>query len=267
MAFTRDYMARISRDRQLLVELIKRSHREQNEGSYLGVLWNYFQPLAFIAVLYFIITRGGIESASTDKSSYGIYLVCGMVSWLFVARNLGDLCNVFKLYSYLIKKVDFDLRFLPLVKLVSAVPSHFAMILFAVGVALYTGHELSIHIVQLLYYLFATFVILFAIGLITASTSPFVKDVNNVVALLTQFGFWLTPIFWSYESMGSTSQAVLRMNPFAYLVEGYRDAIYRGVWFWSKREDTLIFWMITLFFLLLGLYAYKKLRPHIPEVL
>lgn len=261
-----DAAREFKRNRFLLIELVKRSYQDQNKGTYLGSFWTYFQPLAFIAVLYYIITVGFRDTQNSDIG-FGTYLVCGMVCWLFFSRGLSELSNLFRSYSYLIKKVDFDLRYLPVVKLLGLLPSHLVMICFSVIVALASGFEVKSQLIQLPYYIFCSTVLLFGLGLIVASVSVFIKDVSNLVALLIQFGFWLTPIFWSYDNIDGKASTFVQLNPVAYLVDGYRDSVYRGIWFWEKPELTLFFWCWTLVAVGAGLAIFKRVRPHIAEVL
>ena len=41
----KDFITDLVRSRKLIIDLAKRDYRQQNQGSYLGLLWNYMQPL------------------------------------------------------------------------------------------------------------------------------------------------------------------------------------------------------------------------------
>lgn len=47
-----------------------------------------------------------------------------------------------------------------------------------------------------------------------------------------------------------------------YIVEGYRDTFIRHVWFFDRYNQTIYFWGITLFILIIGIVIFKKLKPH-----
>lgn len=260
------FLREIYKTRGLIWELAKRDYKQQNQGSYLGVIWNYLQPMLFVGVLYAVVTLGfktGIES----DIPFGLYLVTGMVCWLYFVGNLNAMANVIRNYSFLIKKVDFRLSVLPIVKLLSAFLPHLILTGLVVIVAASQGYSPSWHLLQLIYYYLCMALLLLGVGWLTSSTNIFIKDVGNVVNVISQFGFWLTPIFWHVETMPEKIQWLLKLNPVYYLVTGYRDALLSQQWFWKRTEESLVFWAITLMLIVSGAYVFKKLKPHFAEVI
>jgi len=256
------------KSRSLIMDLAKRDYKQQNQGSYLGMVWNYLQPLLFVAVLYSIFTLGFRSSAEVGDMPFSVYLVSGMICWLYFTANLTSITGVIRSYSFLVKKVDFRLSVLPIVKLVSSFFPHLVLLLITIGLALYQGIAPGLHTLQFIYYFFCMVALLLGLGWLVSSTSIFVKDVSNVVAIITQFGFWLTPIFWRIESMPENIHWILKLNPVYYLVTGYRDAITGAEYFWQRPLlETVSFWLVTLVFLVLGALVFKRLKPHFAEVI
>ena len=89
----------------------------------------------------------------------------------------------------------------------------------------------------------------------------------QIVGICLQFGIWLSPIMY-HESMFTDRmpwmEPIFKLNPFYYIVTGYKDSMITGNWFW---ERTLYYWAFTLIVLLCGLKMFKKLRPHFSDVL
>ena len=108
---------------------------------------------------------------------------------------------------------------------------------------------------------------LLAVGWLTSATRPFVSDVGNLVGVVVQFGFWLTPVVWHMDSMPAKLQAVLKLVPTYYLASGYRDALFQGPWFWERWQDALVFWAFTGILLVAGQLVFRRLEPHFAEVL
>lgn len=50
----------------VILELAKRDYQQINQGSYLGFIWNYLQPLLYIGVLYAVFTLGFRQGATQD---------------------------------------------------------------------------------------------------------------------------------------------------------------------------------------------------------
>jgi len=259
------FISDLYKSRGLILELAKRDYKQQNQGSYLGLVWNYLQPLLFIAVMYSIFTLG-FRSGEAEDMPFSIYLVSGMVCWLYFSSNLSSITGVIRSYSFLVKKVDFRLSILPIVKILGSILPHLFLVFVALSLATYQGLSPGWHTLQFIYYYLCMVALLLGLGWLTSSTSIFVKDVGNIVAVITQFGFWLTPIFWQIENMPERIQWILKLNPAYYLVTGYRDAVTGDTYFWQRPQETALFWLVTLTLLIIGITVFKKLKPHFAEV-
>ncbi len=261
-AFTSD----VFRYRQLIYELAKRDFQQQYQGSYLGFIWVFLQPLAYVAILYAVFSLG-FRTGETEGMPFSLYLIAGMVAWLYLADNIISICGVIKGHAFLVKKVDFRLSILPLVKILGSLPTHLSLLLVVVALAWYQGYAPSIYALQLVYYLFAMCVLLLGVGLLTSSTSIFVKDVSRLVGIAIQFGFWLTPIIWSIQMVPVSYQWAVKLNPAHYILTGYRDSLVNHVPFWAHPMETLWFWATALLLLMSGAWLFQRLRPHFAEVL
>ena len=58
-----------------------------------------------------------------------------------------------------------------------------------------------------------------------------------------------------------------KLNPFYYIVAGYRDSMLTGSFFWERPRLTIYFWVFTIVIGLIGLKVFKRLRPHFSDVL
>lgn len=259
------FLLDIVNKRAVILELAKRDFQQQYQGSYLGFVWMFLQPLLFISVLYLVFTLGFRAGVSGDMP-FALYLVTGMVCWLYLSSNLLSMTHVIKDHAFLVKKVNFRLSVLPIVKLLSSLVAHAALVLLAIGIAWYKGYAPTLYTLQVLYYFTAMAALLLGLGWLTSSTSIFVKDIAKLVAVLVQFGFWLTPVFWNLSMIPERYRWIIELNPACYLVSGYRDSLVGKVAFWDKPLITAYYWGITLLLLLAGIAVYRKLKPHFAEV-
>lgn len=264
---TKIFFTDIYDKRSILYELAKRDFQRQYMGSYLGFVWVFLQPLLFIGVLYLVFTMGFKSGSSSDGVPFVVYLIVGMIAWFYIAGNLNTGADVIRQHAFLLKKVDFRLSMLPIVKLMSSSIAHFFFILLSIFVAMINGIYPSIYIFQLIYYFFAMVVLLLSIGWLTSSTNVFIPDVSKIIGVIVTFGFWLTPIFWDIAKVPEQYQWIVRLNPAVYIIEGYRDSVINHVWFWERPYDTFYFWIFTAIMLLSGIKVFKKLKPHFAEVI
>ena len=261
------FISDVINKRRVIYELAKRDFKQQYQGSYLGFIWMFLQPIMYVSVLYAVFSLGFKAEASVNDMPFSLYLIAGMVAWLYFSSNLSAICGVIKNHAFLVKKVDFRLSVLPFVKLLSSLVPHLALVVLTIALAWYQGYSPSFYTLQVLYYTFSMCVLLLGIGWITSSTSIFVKDITKVVALVVQFGFWLTPLFWNIQMIPQVYQWLAKLNPVYYIVTGYRDSIIAHVPFWQRVDEAIYFWVVTLSLLLLGILLFRKLKPHFAEVI
>lgn len=263
----KSFLIDIYQKRQVMYELAKRDFQQQYMGSYLGFVWVFLQPLLFISVLYMVFTFGFRTGKPSEGVPFVVYLVAGMIAWFFFSDNLIAGANIVRQHSFLLKKIDFRLSILPIVKLMSLTIPHLFFIVIALIIAAINGIYPSLFILQLFYYFFAMVILLLGSGWLTSSTNVFIKDVSKMISIFVQFGFWLTPIFWNVASVPEKYHWIIKLNPAYYVVEGYRDSIIYKIPFWEKPYETLYFWTFTIGMLWIGITVFKKLRPHFAEVI
>lgn len=253
-------------NRGLLWNLTKKDLKQRYVGSYLGVLWAFIQPF-FTVLIFWFVFQVGFKSMPVDNFPFVLWLVCGMFPWFFFSDAWNSATNSIIGNSFLVKKVVFRVSLLPIVQIMSAliVNLFFLAILF-IMFALY-GYMPSIYNLQIVYYLFALVCLVFGLSLITASLAVFSRDVGQLVGMLLQFGFWGTPIFWSLKMIPEQYAWILKLNPMYYIVAGYRNAFIYHEWFWNLGYTNYGFWLFTGGVALLGVFMFKKLRPHFADVL
>ena len=132
---------------------------------------------------------------------------------------------------------------------------------------LYYGYMPQLHWIQIIYYLFATVVLLLGLSWITSSVVVFFRDMGQFIAMIIQFGFWLTPIFWNMNMVPDKYHWIIQLNPIVYIVEGYRNSMIYHKWFWEESSMTIYFWIVTIAIFIIGGLTFKKLRPHFADVI
>lgn len=107
--------------------------------------------------------------------------------------------------------------------------------------------------------------LLFALSLLTSSIMVFFRDLNQIISIVLLIGMWGTPIAWDMGIFPENVQNILKLNPFYYLVEGYRDAILGRQWLTEKVSLGIYFWALVFIILIIGTYVYTKLKPHFAD--
>ncbi len=253
-------------NKKLIWDLARNDFKTKYAGSYLGIIWAFVQPVVSVLIYWFVF-QVGFKSAPVSDFPFVLWLIVGIVPWFFFSDAIVNATNSMIEYSYLVKKVVFKISILPIVKILSALFVHLFFIVFTVVLFLLYGYMPTIHIVQVIYYTFCTFVLVLGICYATCAIIIFFRDIGQIINIVLQIGLWMTPIMWSYEMIPNQFQWILKINPMYYIVEGYRDAFINHVWIWDRYNQTIYFWIITSAIFGLGSVIFKKLKIHFADVL
>ncbi len=260
----------IVKRRRLIWDLSRADFKKRFVGSYFGVVWMFVQPIVTVLIYFFVFQLGFKSVPPVPGVPYVLWLVPGIVPWFFYSETLNCVTGCLQEYNYLVKKVVFQVEILPIIKLISCVIVHSFFVVIMLGMALCYGRMPMVTWLQIVYYSFAASMLALAIGYLTSAVNVFFKDMAQIVSISLQFGMWLTPIMY-HESMFADKAPwvlpILKLNPFYYIVAGYRDSMLTGNWFWERPRLTLYFWAVTLVIGLAGLKVFKRLRPHFSDVL
>ena len=253
-------------NRKLLWQMTRRDFRQRYLGSYLGILWAFIQPSITVLIFWFVF-QVGFKSVPVNNFPFILWLVCGMFPWFFLNESIQSAANSVIESAFLVKKIVFRVELLPIVKIISALVVHlfFVAVLFAMFAAY--GYPPTIYNLQIIYYFFAMICLSLGLSWLTSSLTVFLRDIRQLVAMLLQFGFWGTPIFWNLKMIPEQFHFLLKLNPAYYLVEGYRQSFIYREWFWEHLCLTAYFWALTAAVMLFGAWCFKKLRPHFADVL
>ncbi len=261
-----EFLKAIIYNKRLLWSLIKDDFKQKYIGNFLGVAWALIQPI-FTILIYWFVFQVGFKSRHVDNFPFILWLIAGLLPWFFFTEGLTSGTNSILANSFLVKKVVFRVSLLPIIPLLSALIIHLFFIFFMFGMFIYYGYTPNIYWVQIFYYLFATIILLLGLSWITSSVVVFFRDVGQLVGMLIQFGFWLTPIFWNITTIPEKYHWIIQLNPLLYIIEGYRNSLIYHKWFWEDMHMTLYFWIFTAIIFITGGMTFKKLRPHFSDVL
>jgi lipopolysaccharide transport system permease protein/teichoic acid transport system permease protein len=260
------FLEAIWESRKLLWKLTKNDFKQRYTGNMLGVLWAFIQPTATVAVFWFVF-QVGFKSQPVDNFPFILWLVAGMFPWFYFADGLSSGTASVLENSFLVKKIVFRVSLLPVIKLFSALVIHLFFIFFMFAMFLYYGYTPEIYWLQVFYYLFALSVLLLGLSWITSSVVVFFRDMGQLIAVIIQFGFWLTPIFWSMKMIPEKYHSIIMLNPLVYIIEGYRNSMIYHKWFWEDPSMTLYYWVFTIVIFIIGSLTFSRLRPHFSDVL
>lgn len=262
-------IVKIISSRKLILDLIISDFKKRFVGSYFGVAWMFAQPIT-TTLIYFLVFQLGFKNSPPVDAPYILWLIPGLIPWFFVNESINSGTNCLSEYSFLVKKMVFNVELLPVIKVFSCFFVHIIFLFITLIVFLLYRRIPTLGWLQLIYYSFAAIVFSLSIVFFTAGINVFFKDMTQIVGILMQFGMWLTPIMWDPQMFPSHPlwlEQALKINPVYYIVTGYRDSLLTHNIFWQKPLNTIYFWSVTILLMIVNLRIYKKLRSHFSDVL
>ena len=260
-------VSELFQNRHLIWKLAKNDFKKRFAGSYMGVVWALAQPVVTVGMYYVVFDRIMGNTSRTNEAPFVLFLTAGLVPWFFFNEALNNGTNALREYDYLVKKVVFKISILPIIKIISAIFVHVFFIFVLLVVAALYGYYPSLYTLQLIYYSFCLFIFVLALSYTTCSIVVFFKDLSQIINIGLQIGMWATPILWDLKSVPSFWQVVIKINPLVYVVEGYRDSIYRKELFFWDFFSTMYFWIATVVLFGIGTLIFKRLKVHFADVL
>ena len=252
--------------RELIGTLAIADFKKRFVGSFLGVVWMFIQPVVTV-LIYFVIFQMGFKSQPVADVPYVLWLIPAIVPWFFFNDAWGGATNCLYEYQHLVKKMMFKVEMLPIIKITASLFVHMIFIWILLAVYLLAGQNPSLWWLQMLYYTFCTAFLALGLSYITAAANAFFKDIGQFVQVVLQIGMWAAPIMWSENMFSEKIRPIFKLNPFYYIVEGYRDCFITHEGFWQHPKLTLYFWGVSMIIFLIGTGLFRRLRPHFADVL
>ena len=261
-----DFILDLYRSREIILTLTIRDLKTKFLGSYISFLWAFFQPLVTGCVMWFVF-EVGFRVAAVSDYPFILWLLSGIIPWFFISESLINGTNSILDFNYIVKKMHFRLSIPPLVKIFSASLVHIIFLCLLSFFFVLKGYSLDRYCLQVLYYYACSFLLLTSITWFTSALTVFIRDVKEIVAITVQILFWFTPIFWNINRIPPKYHIYLKLNPFFYIIQGYRESFIYKKWFWEHNYLTIYFWCLLIFFMFLGVYTFTKLKDHFADVI
>ncbi len=253
-------------ERKLILDLSLADLKIRYAASGVGALWAFIQPF-FTVLIYVLVFGVGLKIQPSAGYPYVPWFVAGIIPWLFFQDTVLTSTSCLREYSYLVKKVMFNVRVLPAARVIVSLFVHLVFLALCIILHGIYGIGISAYYLQILYYLFCNVVFSLGVSYLVCALCAFYADLQQIIMILLQFGIWLTPIMWYETLFGETVRKILMVNPLYYVVTGYRDSLSGSCGFWQKPLLTVWFWLVTVVILDFGINTFRKLEDHFEDVL
>jgi ABC-type polysaccharide/polyol phosphate export permease len=242
-------MAELLRFRYLFEQMVRRELRQKYQGSILGVAWYVVNPLVLMGAYYLLF---GKVFKIADHDSYPLFIMVGLVVWLFFSQTLLSAASSLLDQGAQIRKAIFPRETIPGAVVTVQMVIFLVVLALVVLIIVPVRGTLDPALLLLPPLLVALFAFVLGLALGVSVLHAYFRDVAPILSAALLPWFMLSPIF--FEPGDITSRAVYRdaltwANPVAPFITAMRDILYRGA---VPQADTLLYVAVATIIALVG---------------
>lgn len=263
----RDLLRAIYTYRLFILSSIKNELHLRFVRSKLGALWIVIHPL--MQVLIFALILSEVLSAKLpgidNKYAYALYLMAGTLCWALFSDTVTKGLQLFIDNGNLMKKMAFPRVCLPLIAAGTTLVNNLMLLAAILLVFALLGHIPDLHMLWLPVLIVITLMLAMGLGLLVGTMNVFMRDIGQVVPVVLQALFWLTPVVYNVNILPERVQFWFKLNPLYPLVTSYQNImVYGKPPLWSELA---ILVGASLVLLVIALVVFRRASPEMVDVL
>lgn len=254
--------------RQQIIKLAKADLIKTYRGAALGWSWAIIKPTVTIFVYWFAFQIGLRSGKDVNGFPFFLWLIAGLIPWFYISDMLSAGTDSIRKYSYLVTKMKYPVSTIPTFVSISKLFIDILLIAIMLIIFMFFGFSPDIYWLQLIFYIALAFIFWTVWALFSSLLAAISKDFANLVKSFISAVLWLSGVLWDPEKIKILwLKKALRLNPVTYIVNGFRNTLINKIWFWEQPMRLVYFGIVFLILLFLSLWAYKRVRKEIPDVL
>jgi lipopolysaccharide transport system permease protein len=215
---------------QLVMRLAQRQISFRYRENALGVLWSVLSPLFLLIIYTVVYTQVFKAKWPADKQvSFALLIFSGLVLFNLHAEIVNGSTFLVQNNVPLIKRTTVSARVIPLAASIGAMMTFglslvpFA-VLYGIQVGVPPATALLFPLLVLLEVLLAT-----SLALFLAAASAYVRDLQQLIPLLTTAVLFMSPIFYPDTALPAGLRHVLVwINPLGIIIPASKDLLFYG---------------------------------------
>ncbi len=251
----KNYWKDLWRYRELFYILSWRDIKVRYKQTFIGASWAILRPLITMAIFTVLFGRI-VKLPSPDHTPYAILVFAGLLPWQFFANSLSEASNSLIGNANLITKIYFPRIIIPASSVITSFIDFFISFFLLLLLMLYYRFVPSWQIVFLPVYLLMTFLASFGISLYLTAVNVKYRDFRYIIPFIVQFGLYVSPVGFSSSVVPEQWRVLYSCNPMVGVIDGFRWCIIGGSL--PDPGSQLISGAVTLFFLIVGIYYFRR---------
>jgi ABC-type polysaccharide/polyol phosphate export permease len=255
--------------RDLLRELVLSELRSRSAESRLGWLWWLIDPLIMMLIYWGIVV--GIFGRGQHYEPYPVFVLCALLPWKHLQSALTNAAKLLRNNEGVIKAIPFPTMVLPMANVLAGFSYFLAGLVVLLAAALVAGRPLGLALLQLPALMAAQLLLVVSCSLVATSFGALIRDLSGFLTHVTRVLFYARPTLYGVDlvreraaslggALGDWIPTLYMLNPFAILIEGYRQAIFYGDFLAAHHWGVLVLEALLLFAVGQRIYRYYDRR-------
>lgn len=196
----------VFRRRYLLRLIVQKEVRSRYQGSLLGLLWSYVQPLVRFCMYFFVI--GLVLGLHKSVPNFAIHMFSAIVGIHFFTETFSSGTRSIVKNKAIVRKMAMPREMFPVATVVVSAINTFPQLLILFIGAVATGWTPDPQGLGAALLGFAIITVLgTALALLFAAMNVFFRDFQNIVATFTIFTHWIVPMIYPFQRLATSSMA------------------------------------------------------------
>jgi len=190
--------------RYLLKLLVQKEVQSRYQGSLLGILWSYVQPLVRFCMYFFVI--GLVFGLHKSVPNFAIHMFAALAGVHFFTETFSSGTRSIVRNKAIVRKMPMPREMFPVAStIVSAVNSFPQLLILFVGAVAVGWHpEWEGIAAGLLAFTILT-LLGTALALLFSAMNVFFTDFQNIVSTFQLFTHWIVPMIYPFEKLAMSS--------------------------------------------------------------
>ena len=224
------------RHRTLIFNLARRDVLGRYSGSFLGLLWSFFNPLLMLGVYTFVFgvvfKARWSPNASTGILEFAVVLFAGLLVFGIFSECVNRAPSLMLQNPGFVKRVIFPLEIMPWVVLCSSL-FHTAISLAVLALVMVIGFgALPFTWPLFLIVLLPLILCVMGVAWALAALGVYLRDLAQTINIVTTVMMFLSPIFYPASAVPAEFRWAIEWNPMSFLIEQTR-----AVLIWGRPPD------------------------------
>ena len=256
-------------DYRMIYNFFKINLKDRYLASTLGGIWAILNPIIMLSIFTFIfgfVYRAKLPGANTTLS-YVVWLISGYGPWLAISEGILSSSNAIVSNTGLVKNMVFKTEILPISSVLISIIPLLVSLFFLALIMICDGNIPTVEALMVIPVILIMYFFMFGLGFFISAVTVFLRDLAIVLPNLLMMILFVSPIFYTLESMPRPIRLASTINPFYILTEGFRQPLV----YHTIPSDLIwgLLYVLTLasFLYFVGLNRFKKIKGYFTSVL